>query len=428
MYMTDPQSTVIGPLRSHLLASIRAALVFFIVLSGAVASAQQAGTDDLWVATWCASPCRILPADAGSVSFEGRTLRQVIHTSVGGSSVRVRISNVDSRARLRVGDAHIALQSEDMAIVPETDRKLTFSGEDSIEIPAGTSVLSDPVELGVPPLSNLTISVYLPGKVGLPTAHVAAMQSSFISKPGDFTDSVKMPATRSIRSWYFITAVEVANDETEGVIVAFGDSITDGDGSSVDANNRWPNFLARRLQKTPDAPKLAVVNAGISGNRVLKPLPGVGISALARFDRDALDVRGVTHIIVLEGINDIGIPHFVEFAKNQVVSAEEIIEGHRQLIDRAHARGLTIIGATLLPYEGAIYYTEEGEVKRQAVNQWIRSGGEYDAVIDFDAAVRNPERPGRIRPEFTRDFLHPNDAGYEAMAESIDLSIFRPSQ
>lgn len=314
--------------------------------------------------------------------------------------------------------------------MPGSDRQLTFGGSPTTVIPPGALVVSDPVRLAVPPLSNLAVSMYFPGSVSATTEHSLAVQTTYVSMPGNFASATSMPAGgTTTTSWYFVNGVEVtAEGRPAAAIVALGDSITDGYASTVDANRRWPNSLAARLQARPATANLSVVDQGISGNRVLHDF--IGPNALARLDRDVLSQSGVRWVIVLEGINDIGIPGaFGTPAEN--VSADEIIEGHRQLIARAHAKGLRIYGGTLTPFEGTVfpgYYSPEGEVKRQAVNHWIRTSGEYDAVIDFDAAVRDPAHPTRILPAYDcGDHLHPNDAGYQAMANAIDLHLFRLS-
>ena len=399
-----------------------------------VAAGQDATSQRAWVSTWGASPSTPGRLGQTGTTFEDQTLRQIVHTSVGGDQVRVRLSNRHGSGPLVIGEAHIALRSEGAGIVAASDRTLTFSTAASVTVPPGALVLSDPVDLEVPPLGDLAVSLYFPGvdspgdsspgdnspgDIGSPTSHGLANQTSYISS-GNLTASAAMPEVETTRSWFFLTAVEVWPSRPTGVVVTLGDSITDGYLSTPDANNRWPDYLARRLAQRGSG-TLAVVNAGISGNRILHDLGGFGVNALARFDADVLVQAGVTHLVVLEGINDIGI---ARMTSGEEVSAEEIIAGHRQLIARAHARGLKIYGATLTPFEGAAYFSPEGEVKRMAVNEWIRTSGAYDAVIDFDAATRDPGQPSRFRPDFSQDSLHPNDAGYEAMAASIDLALF----
>jgi len=349
----------------------------------------------------------------------------IVRTSIGGSRVRVQLSNAYGAGALQVGAAHIALHDKGSAIVPGSDRALTFSGGASFVIPPGAEVLSDPVDLDVPKLSDLVISVYIPGEAGSPTAHLTGLHTTYISKPGDFTGAPAITDTVATpQLWYWISAVDVAAPPKAGLIVAFGDSITDGATSTPDTDRSWPSQLAQRLAANKPTANLAIVNEGISGNRLLND--GAGVSALARFDRDVLSQPGVQWLIVLEGINDIGIGNLPGVQPSDAVTADELIAAHKQIIERAHLRGIKVIGATLTPYVGAVYATDRGETMREAVNQWIRTSGAYDAVVDFDAATQDPANPKQIRPAFNiRDHLHPNDDGYKAMAEAVDLSIFK---
>ncbi len=376
-----------------------------------------------WVATWGTSPST--PGSFGQAgvagsAFENRTLRQIVHTSVGGDSVRIRISNRHGSIPLEIGAAHIASRREGAQIEAASDRALTFGAETSITVPIAAFVLSDPVGLEVRPLSDLAISIYFPSDTGTPTSHGTALQTNYISPPGNFVATQQIADAETSESWFFLTAVEVKPSQRTGVVVTLGNSITDGTLSTVDANSRWPDHLAMRLAARGSG-ALGVVNAGIAGNRVLHDLGGFGINALARLELDVLSLPGVTHVVVLEGINDIGLGGTLA---PEEATSDEIIAGHQQLIARVHARGLKIYGATLTPFEGAFYFSPEREVKRQAVNEWIRTSGAYDAVIDFDAATRDPTQPSRFRPGFSEDSLHPNDAGYKAMADAIDLALF----
>jgi lysophospholipase L1-like esterase len=276
------------------------------------------------------------------------------------------------------------------------------------------------VNLTVPAFADLAIDVYLPGDTAASTSplttHAGALQTNYVSTDGNHTGAADLPVATTTQAWFFLARVEVAAPEQVGAIVAFGDSITDGTRSTPNTNSRWPDYLAKRLAASDR--KMGVLNEGIAGNRVL--CDGAGVSALARFDRDVLVQPGVTHVVVLESINDIGIGR-----SNPSPSAADLIVAHRQLIDRAHAHGLKIFGATLTPYEGAAYATPEGEAKRQALNEWIRTSKAYDGVIDFEAAVRDSGSPGKIQPQFNPgDNLHMNDAGYKAMADAIDLGLF----
>jgi lysophospholipase L1-like esterase len=410
-------------------SSRRLCAVFAIGLAltwPAFGSGQDSSQAPDWVATWGTSPStpgQFGRAEATGPAFENRTLRQIVHTSVGGDSVRIRLSNRHGSLPLEIGAVHIASRSEGAQIETGSDRSLTFGTKTSITIPIGAFVLSDPVGLEVMPLADLAITIFFPSDTGAPTFHGSALQTGYISPPGNFTASAQITDAETSQSWFFLTAVEVKPSQSTGVVVTVGNSITDGTLSTADTNGRWPDHLASRLAAR-GSNTLGVVNAGIAGNRVLHGLSGFGVNVLARLELDVLSVAGVTHVVVLEGINDIGLAGLIPGITDEAVNSDEIIAGHRQLIARVHARGLKIYGATLTPYEGAAYFSAEGEVKRQAVNAWIRTSGAYDAVIDFDAATRDPNQPSRFRPGFSQDNLHPNDVGYEAMGDAIDLALF----
>jgi lysophospholipase L1-like esterase len=381
---------------------------------------RQAHGKDLWVGTWSATPAQPSPGppQLTNSGFNNQTLRQIVRVSIGGNRVRVRLSTFGA-SRLVIGAAHIALRSTDAAIVPGSDRRLTFSDEPYITLSAGATVLSDPVDLEVPALSDLAVSIFVPEATGPATWHFAANQTSYVSPPGDFTGSVALPVASTTQAWFWLAAIEVTNFRQTGAIVALGDSITDGNGSTANTNNRWPDHLARRLEAQPGNRSMAVLNQGLAGNRVSHD--GIGSNALARFDRDVLTQTGVTHVIILEGNNDF----LFVFNPAEEVHYSQVIEGLKQLVHRAHALGLTIYGGTLPPFGGVPLSTPEKDAKRQAVNLWIRTGGAFDAVIDFDAVLRDPSDPTRLRPEFdSGDHLHPNDAGYKAMADAIDLKLF----
>lgn len=404
--------------------SLPAAVAGLLALVG-IAVAPVVGAHDRddgghWVGTWSASP----QAAPTATPINGQTVRQILRTSLGGERVRVRFSNAYGTSPLVIGSAHVALSTGGASIAPASDRTLKFNGSPTISIPAGALAVSDPVKLDIPAPADLAVSIYLPGNVVPATQHSLGTQTNHISVPGDFTGAGTLAASTT-QAYYFLSGVEVRASKKARAIVALGDSITDGFASSVDANRRWPNRLAERLQASHGKSRLAVLNAGISGNRVLHDF--IGTNALARLDRDALVQSGAKYLIVLEGINDIGIPGLFGLPAEQV-SAEQIIQGHRQIIDRARALGLKVYGGTLTPFEGFFpgYYTVAGEAKRQAVNHWIRTSKAYDAVIDFDKVVRDPSNPTRFLPAYdSGDHLHPGDAGYRAMADSIDLGLFR---
>jgi lysophospholipase L1-like esterase len=411
--------------RSRLWLAVVVALAFCLTSWPGFARAKE--RDQVWVATWGASPVAPLPANTTNTGFTNQTVRMVVHTSLGGNEVRVRLSNAFGTEPLTIGAAHIAMRSMNAGIASGTDRTLTFGGSGSVTIPPGAPVVSDSVKLDVPALSDLAVSLYLPGPTGQATWHAAALATNYVSGPGDLTAAADMPADHTVTSWFYLTDVEVRESKDASAVITFGDSITDGTRSTPDTNHRWPNLLAERLAQ--HHAKLSVVDQGIAGNRVLHDL--VGPNALARFDRDVLAQAGAAYVTVLLGINDIGdisrLPAVAQAGRApQPVTAEEIIAGHLQMIMRAHQQGLKIIGCTLTPFEGAAYFSPEGETKRQSVNKFIRTGGAYDGVIDFDAVVRDPEHPARFLAMYdSGDHLHPNDAGYKAMADAIDLSLFK---
>ena len=360
-----------------------------------------------------------------------QTLRQIVRSTVAGSRARVVLSNAYGTAPVTIGAAHIALRDKASAI-RASGRALTFSGRPTITIPANAIVYSDPVELTVPQLGEVAIDLYLPGTTNTSatvTMHGGALQTNYISETGNHVGKAALPTAGTVQNWFLLSRLDVQTSDAAGVIVAFGDSITDGARSTPDTNNRWPDHLAQRL--LAQGIKMAVVNAGIGGNRVLGEgaVPfgadvravGAGMNALARFERHVLANAGVTHVIVLEGINDIG-----NARANASPTADDLIAGHKQLIEQAHARGLKIYGATLTPFWGAAYYTDVGENKRQALNEWIRTSKAYDGVIDFDKATRDPSDPKKLLDRFDScDYLHPSDAGYKAMGDAIDLSLFK---
>jgi lysophospholipase L1-like esterase len=365
--------------------------------------------------------------------FKDQTLRQIARVSVGGTRLRVVLSNSLGTAPLRIGAAQVALRGTGADIVASSARVLSFGGVAQPVVPAGAVMVSDPVDLTVKDFGDLVVDLHLPDDTSAwkspVTIHPASWQVNYVSTPGNYVGAARFPvaATTAYRrgdglpsaSSFFLARIEVAVPRPTGVLVAFGDSITDGTQSGLDANRRWPDLLGARLAAA--GVRLSVVNGGIGGGRVLED--GVGPNALARFDRDVLAQPGVTHVTVLEGVNDIG-----GGGAKPSPTVADLIAGHRQLIDRARARGLRIYGGTVIPFEGAPYWTPEGEAKRQALNDWIRSSGAYDAVLDFDRLMRDPSRPTRMRAEYdSGDHLHPGPAGYRAMADSIDVNLFRGS-
>ena len=372
-----------------------------------------------WLATWTASASegpRRPPRDSvdRTPTLINQTVRLVLRTSIGGDRVRIRLSNEYGDRPLVLGAAHIAVRDSGVAIDASTDRALTFGGRATLRLNPGGVAFSDPVSLAVPALHDVAVSLHLADSARIVTRHQLALQTNYVGR-GDVTAARTFAAETTLVVWPFLVGVDVTNNAAVGVISTIGNSITDGALSTRDANTRWPNVLAARLS-AGSAP-VAVVNAGISGGRVLTF--GAGPSALARFDRDVLTTPGLTHVILLEGINDIGA------SARDGVTADDIIFGYRQLIMRAHERGVRIIGATLTPAGPRASFTPAHEARRAAVNAFVRSSGEFDGVIDFDAITRDPANPLQFLPRYdSGDHLHPGDVGYRAMGEAIDLSLF----
>lgn len=419
-------------------ACVATALVLATFVATSPSVAQTRTPSEHWVSAWSAAVHATLPFPGlpPTPAFENQTIRMVVRPTIGGERLRVLFSNAFGTDALAIGSAHIAITRQGASIVPESDHVLTFGGRPSVSIPPGAPMLSDPVDLKASAFAELTVSVYLPEKTPGSSVHFWAQHDTYVSGPGDFTKSTDLidPAIKT--SWYWLADIEVGSPEQTAAIVTLGDSITDGVGAKQGEYADWPDMLAKRLAAEQKFPPLAVANEGIGGNRVLHD--GAGVSALARLDRDVLAQPGVTDIIVLESINDIGWPHMKPppskdgtvpdespFTK-QHVSAQDLIVGLQQIIDRAHEHGIRIFGGTLTPFEGADYYSDEGEASRQAVNQWIRTGGAFDGFFDFDAAVCDPNHPAQFREDLhSGDHLHPNAAGYQAMANAIKLSLLR---
>ena len=377
------------------------------------------------VGTWTASPVPPVPSPEDGRSargFDDETIRMIVRTSVGGSGLRVRLANTFGEDVLRVGHVEIGLQDDGAAVVPGSNRRVTFGDLDSVFVPPGAKVYSDPVDLDVEAETHLAVSVYLPGPTGPATHHPLGLTTSYIADNDNAAVSSDEEFETETTQWFYLEGIDVISPETNGAVVTLGNSITDGFGSTVDANTTYPSFLAERINES-DAIQKSVLDAGISGNRVVSDPPlenAFGPNALARLDRDVIAQTGVTDVILLEGINDIGN------AENVESIGERVIWGMKQIVARVHARGLRIFGATLTPFERAEYpgyYSEEKEAERQAVNDWIRTSGAFDGVFDFDRALRDPEEPDRLLPKYdVGDALHPSDAGYRAMAEAVDLS------
>ncbi len=371
-----------------------------------------------WVGTWAAAPMAC-PVKSGEPSAGDSTYRNVMRITIGGKALRVQLTNEFGNSSLTVGSAHVAIDAGDGAIKPGTDHALTFGGQTSVTIPANGLMISDEVPLEVAPLSTLSVAVYVADQeIAARTCHALGMSTNYVTK-GDTTGAAAGKNVRTTDEWNFVKSVDVIADKNAFAIVTFGDSITDGYGSTKDANHRWPDYFAARLQKNPKTSQISVLNEGISGNRILRN--ELGPNAIARFDRDVLARSGVKYLVLLEGINDVKWDD-----PTQLASAEELIVGMSQLITRAHAHGITVYVATLTPFQGDDEYTEKGEAARVALNNWIRTSGAPDAVIDFDQVTRDASKPKAFNPRYdSGDHLHPGDAGYQAMGDAVDLTLFQ---
>ncbi len=375
-----------------------------------------------WVGSFATSPQFVRSTQTPVIFPAQTTIRQIVHTSVGGRAVRVRLSNEYGTEPLMIGAAHVALRSSGDGIIPGTDYPLTFSGKTSVMVAPGAPVVSDPVPLRIPPLFDVAISMYLPDETTGGTLHSVGLQTNYVAPAGgDYTGAIDLPDGTTYLNYFFLAGIEVLGSPNSNAIVALGDSITDGTRSTPDTNSRWPNFLAQRLQGSYSLRNIGVLDEGISGNRIFSG--EAGSPTLSRFDRDVLSKPNVDFMTVLIGINDIGNS---ARGTGPFVTPEDIIAGYRQIIARAHAKGITVYGCTLTPIKGSGYDFPQAEADRQAVNAWIRESHEFDAVIDFDRATRDPADPAQFLPEYdSGDHLHPNDTGYKAMADAIPLHLFR---
>jgi lysophospholipase L1-like esterase len=396
--------------------------VFFLIALSSVA-AQSTGKFALWVGTWAASPFDSDPWHQTPTLVDS-TLREIVHTSIAGTALRVRLTNEFGTEPLRIDAATVALSSGGGGVDAASLHELTFGGSASFVIPPGAEVLTDAVTMATPAFTNLAISLYLPlQQVSDVTVHTSAQQDNFMQQ-GNHVRDASLPSAKVVPSWYFLKGVDVEPvDPHAAAVVAFGDSITDGALSTENANHRWPDYLATRLASNPATAHLAVLDEGIGGNCIL--VHCVAPNALARFDRDVLAQAGVKYVIVLEGINDIGRLHEPN-QPDYKLTAEDLEQGLAQLVARAHEHGIKVIGGTLTAYKGAGYFTEKGEQIREAVNHWILTSGVFDGTVDFDKATGDPANPLTFAPPYdSGDHLHPKDAGYAAMAGAIDLNMFR---
>jgi len=394
------------------------AVALALAAAGACARHPAPAPEPRWLGTWAAAqqltePRNMPPAPG----LAGSTLRQVIRVSVGGSRVRVRFSNAFGGSDVSISSAHLARSLGGSAIEPASDRPLTFGGADSTVIAAGQTVTSDPLAFDVAPRADLTVSLHFRAVPADLTGHPGSRTTSYLAV-GDRVSEAALPSAATTDHWYVLAGLDVVADGA--AVVALGNSITDGRGSGTNRNNRWPDELVRRLQGDPRTRHVAVLNAGIGGNAVLAG--GLGPTALARFDRDVLEPSGVRWVIVLEGVNDIGGARGPEAA---AVVAANLIAAYQRFIALGHTAGLRVYGATILPFGGSFYDGPGREEARETVNRWIRTAGAFDAVIDFDAALRDPANPRCLRPEAdSGDHLHPGEEGYRLMAAAIDLGLF----
>ncbi|MFI4936066.1 MAG: SGNH/GDSL hydrolase family protein [Caulobacterales bacterium] len=378
---------------------------------------------DIWAATWEASP------EAGStpVVLANQTVRQVARISLGGIFIRARLSNEFGDRPLTIATAHVALAvGAGAGTQPGTDRALTFGGRPSVTIPPHARVLSDPVSLTVPSLASVAVSLYLPGPADVVTQNVFSMATSYIAS-GDQTAAADLPGAQTITHRVILTGLDISAKTGTKVVVALGDSLTGGFGSTIDLNHRWPDHLAERLIAQTNLPPMAVVNAGIGGNRLLHDF--FGPNAMSRFDRDVLAQPSVGYLIVLIGINDFGLPGGRNLPEEEV-SADDVIAGYKQLIVQANGHGIKVFFGTMPPFaplpQRPGYYSDAAEMKREAVNNWIRTNKDAQGYIDFEAALRDPKTPNRMLPIYdSADHLDPNDAGYQAMSDAVQMRLFQ---
>lgn len=404
---------------------ILCALMLRVPFCIAVDHADRATVGSPWVATWGAA---MMAGDQDrAADITGKTLREIVHVSLGGEQTRIWLSNRFGREPLHIGAVHVALSGNGSAIQTGSDRAITFKGMASVTIPPGATIVSDTIALNVPGLSNLAVSLYLPERTRASTLHGLASQFSYATTGDQVGATTLGDAAWQVESWYFLTGVDVSAPG-DSAVVAIGDSITDGSRSKFNTNHRWPDFLAERLAADDGAASagvLGVVNVGISGNRVLSN--GTGPGSVSRVNEDVLARSGARYLIVLESINDIA--RYADMHQPYGDLEQRLEWGLAQIAEQAHQHGMKVFGATLTPYKGCPCWTPEGRAVREALNQWIRTTRTFDGVIDFDRAVRDPEHPEQYLPQYdSDDHVHPSEAGYRAMAGAIDLKLFRPKR
>jgi lysophospholipase L1-like esterase len=389
---------------------------FVLLILSLSCTSYTTTTKECWIGTWASAqqltePGNLPPAPG----LSNNTLRQVIHVTLGGSQLRVQFSNAYGASPVTINAAHIAVSTGGGAIEPATDKALTFEGEPSVTIEARQAVYSDTLDFDVTPLSNLAVSIYFGQTSADVTGHPGSRTTSYVQS-GNAVTATDMDSAVKTDHWYILGGVDLWLDDSYACVVTLGDSITDGRGSTTNGNDRWPDNLARRLQANPDTAKIGVLNQGIGGNAVV--FGGLGPTARKRFEHDVVDQNGVRWVIILEGVNDIGYSGSPKVVDNLIIAYEKFI-------NMAHAKGILVYGVPILPFGGSFYDSEDHEAARQKVNEWIRAIGKFDVVIDMDAAVRDPANPTRLLPAYdSGDHLHLSPAGYQKMAEAIDLGLF----
>ena len=392
-------------------------VIFVLLILSLSCTSDVTVAEDCWIGTWVSAQQlterRNLPP---APRLSNNTLRQVIHMTLGGSQLRVQFSNAYGKSPVTLNEVHLAVSKGGSAIDPNTDKAILFQGSPSVTIPTGEAVYSDTLNFDVTPLSNLAVSIYFGQTSDNVTGHPGSRTTSYIQS-GNTVTATDMASAVKTDHWYILSGIDLWLDDSYACVVTLGDSITDGRGSATNGNNRWPDNLARRLQEDPNTTKIGVLNQGIGGNAVVSG--GLGPTALQRFEHDVCQQSGVRWVIILEGVNDIG------GSRSQKVAAD-LIAAYEQFIDKAHAHDIMVYSVPILPFGGSMYDSEDHEAARQIVNKWIRTSGKFDAVIDLDAAVRDPANPAGLLPAYdTGDHLHLNVAGYQKMAEAIDLDLFK---